>query len=136
MCAHTECLQILDCRFGAAVSAFSREDPTKPDRALSGARTKASRTRARWICVCQLLRFPCTTWQHHNNGGANVPHRVRKELQEIEPLLLKIPEAARLLNCSPRHIDDLAAQGLLEKRKLDHAVRITMASVKKLAAAE
>jgi helix-turn-helix protein len=65
-----------------------------------------------------------------------VPHRVRRELQEIEPLLLKIPEAARLLNCSPRHIDDLAAQGLLEKRKLDHAVRITMASVKKLAAAE
>ena len=63
-----------------------------------------------------------------------MPYRVRKELEEIEPLLLKIPEAARLLNCSLRHVDDLARQGLLEKRWLDHAARIMMSSVKKLVA--
>jgi excisionase family DNA binding protein len=62
-----------------------------------------------------------------------VPRLVRKEVQEIEPLLLKIPEAARLLNCSERHIDNLAAAGKLEKVHLGDAVRITRASTLKLA---
>ena len=62
-----------------------------------------------------------------------MPRVVRKEVQEIEPLLLKIPEAARLLNCSERHVDNLAAMGLLEKVHLADAVRITRASTLKLA---
>jgi plasmid maintenance system antidote protein VapI len=65
-----------------------------------------------------------------------VPRLVRKEVQEIEPLLLKIPEAARMLNVSDRHVDNLARAGLLEKIHLDTAVRITRASVMKLAAAD
>jgi plasmid maintenance system antidote protein VapI len=62
-----------------------------------------------------------------------VPRLVREEEQEIEPLLLKIREAARLLNVSARHVDNLADRGLLEKVHLDHAVRITRASTLKLA---
>jgi excisionase family DNA binding protein len=64
-----------------------------------------------------------------------VPRRVRAEDDEIEPLLLRVPEAARLLNVSPRHIDTLAEQGQLEKIRLGDAVRITRTSVLKLAAA-
>jgi excisionase family DNA binding protein len=64
-----------------------------------------------------------------------LPRLVRQEEQLIEPLLLKVREAARMLNVSERHIDNLAARGLLEKVHLDNAVRITRTSVLKLAAA-
>ena len=62
-----------------------------------------------------------------------MPRLVRKEDQAIEPLLLKIPQAARILNVSERHVDNLAAQGLLEKVRLADAVRITRKSVLRLA---
>ena len=65
-----------------------------------------------------------------------MPRLVRKEEQLIEPLLLKVREAARMLNVSERHVDNLAADGKLEKVHLGDAVRITRTSVKKLAAAE
>ena len=65
-----------------------------------------------------------------------MPRLVQREVKEIEPLLLKVPEAARLLNVSERHVDDLAKQGLLEKIRLDHAVRITRVSVERLASAK
>jgi len=65
-----------------------------------------------------------------------VPRLVRDEEKAIEPLLLKVREAAKLLNVSERHIDNLAARGKLEKVHLDHAVRITRSSVTKLATAE
>jgi hypothetical protein len=58
---------------------------------------------------------------------------VRKDEQEIEPLLLKIRETARILNVSERHVENLAARGLLEKVWLDNAVRITRSSALKLA---
>ena len=64
-----------------------------------------------------------------------MPRLVRKAEMEIIPLLLKVREAAALLNVSERHIDNLAERGKLEKIHLDAAVRITRASVLKLAAA-
>ena len=62
-----------------------------------------------------------------------MPRLVRKEEELIKPLLLKVREAARLLNCSERHIENLAAAGKLEKVHLADAVRITRTSVTKLA---
>jgi excisionase family DNA binding protein len=65
-----------------------------------------------------------------------VPRLVRKEEELIVPLLLKYRETAKLLNISERHVENLAAQGLLEKVRLgDTAVRITRASALKLAEA-
>ena len=64
-----------------------------------------------------------------------MPRLVREEEKLIEPLLLKVREAARMLNVSERHIDNLAADGKLEKIHLGDAVRITRASVNKAAAA-
>jgi excisionase family DNA binding protein len=62
-----------------------------------------------------------------------VPRLKRVEEEAIEPLLLKVREAARMLSVSERHIDNLAAAGLLEKIHLGDAVRITRASTMKLA---
>jgi excisionase family DNA binding protein len=59
---------------------------------------------------------------------------VREHEKDIEPILLKYRETARLLNISERHVENLAVQGLLEKVRLgDTAVRITRASALKLA---
>lgn len=62
-----------------------------------------------------------------------MPRLKRVEEEAIEPLLLKVREAARILNVSERHIDNLAADGKLEKVHLgETAVRITRASALKL----
>jgi excisionase family DNA binding protein len=64
-----------------------------------------------------------------------VPRLARKEEDQIEPLLLKYRETAKLLNISERHVENLAIAGKLEKIYLGDAVRITRASALKLAAA-
>jgi excisionase family DNA binding protein len=61
-----------------------------------------------------------------------VSHPVEDWQREV-PLLLKKVEAARKLNVSPRHVDDLVEQKLLEKVKLGRTARITTASVLALA---
>jgi hypothetical protein len=76
-----------------------------------------------------------STQGHAKQGGDTVPRRKREEEELIEPVLLKVRETARLLAISERHVDALAAKGLLEKVYLDHAVRITKASAMRLAKA-
>ena len=64
-----------------------------------------------------------------------MPRLKRVEEEAIEPLLLRVREAAKMLSVSERHIDNLAAAGKLEKVHLGDAVRITRSSVMQLASA-
>jgi hypothetical protein len=63
-----------------------------------------------------------------------MPKRAHKpDLEAIEPMLLRVPEIARILNCSIRHVYNLFDLKLIERVELGTAVRGTSASVKKLA---
>jgi hypothetical protein len=55
------------------------------------------------------------------------------DLEAIEPLLLRVPEIARKLNCSIRHVYNLMDMKLIDRVLLGTAVRGTSASVRKLA---
>lgn len=50
-----------------------------------------------------------------------------------EPLLATVGEAGKLLRCGKTTIFDLINRGLLERRKLGRATRITLASIRKIA---
>lgn len=50
-----------------------------------------------------------------------------------EPLLATVGEAGKLLRCGKTTIFDLINRGLLERRKLGRATRITLASIRNLA---
>jgi excisionase family DNA binding protein len=50
-----------------------------------------------------------------------------------EPLLVTVAEAGRLLRCGKSKIFEMIKEGVLERRKLGGATRITMASIRHVA---
>ncbi len=52
---------------------------------------------------------------------------------ELDPLLVTVPQAQKLLGIGKTSVFSLVNQGVLERRKLGGATRITMRSIRKVA---
>jgi excisionase family DNA binding protein len=65
---------------------------------------------------------------------ANAPTPIRLNEQDLEPLAVRIPTAARLLDCSVAHIYNLIAAGRLTRVHLaGRAARIPMSEIRRMA---
>ena len=53
--------------------------------------------------------------------------------EPTSPLLVTVQEACRLLSCGKTHLFVMINKGLLERRKVGNATRITMRSIRELA---
>lgn len=52
---------------------------------------------------------------------------------KCEPLLVTVNDACKLLSCGKTKAFAMINEGVLERRKLGHATRITLASIRKAA---
>jgi hypothetical protein len=62
------------------------------------------------------------------NADASGPQQA-----EEQPLLATVPQTCQALNCSRTTVFDLLNSGILQRRKIGRATRVTVDSIKKLA---
>lgn len=73
-------------------------------------------------------------WAPASSAGATSAPSPRAEPKPLEPFLVNRLEAARLLSVSPGTVDNLVADGRLEKVKLRHTTRYRVTDLERLAA--
>jgi excisionase family DNA binding protein len=58
---------------------------------------------------------------------------IRQNEQDLEPLVVRIQTAARLLDCSTQHVYNLIAKGELTRVKIGKSARIPMSDIRRVA---